>query len=93
MTRAPLTRGERTRTVLLLRCAVYVAVTGNYVLGPGWETAPRLGLGKRECKLAERAMRSVAKKTGRPPDSAGNLDAYVCVALEAARCIEEGSWP
>jgi hypothetical protein len=88
-----LTRGDRARITLLLRCAADVAVTGNHVLGPGWSTAPRLGLGKRECDLATRAARHVARKTGRNPDTASGLDEYVSVVLEAALCVEEGSWP
>lgn len=92
-----LTRGERDRTTLLLRCAAEVAVTGDYVLGPSWHTAPRLGFGKRTCKrtcdLATRVVRYVARQTGRDPDAAQDLDEYLSVVLEAARCVEEKSWP
>lgn len=88
----PLTRGERARTVLLLRCAAEVAVTGDYVLGPGWHTAPRLGVGRRECALAECFVRRVAKKTGRNSELARDLDEYIATVLEAAILIEEGSW-
>lgn len=84
---------ERSDTSLLLRCAVEVAVMGRYILGPGWVTAPRVGLGKRECALASRAMRRVAKDLGRRIDGAGDLDEYIATALEAARRIEERSWP
>lgn len=88
-----MTRGQRDRTVLLLRCAADVAVTGDHVLGPGWSTAPRLGIGKRECDLATMAARRLAKKTGRDPDCGADLNEYVAVVLEAAIIIEEGSWP
>lgn len=88
-----LTRGERARTTLLLRCAADVAVTGDHVLGPGWSTAPRLGLGKRVCDLATRAASHVAREIGRDPDVADDLDDYVAVVLEAALRVEDGSWP
>jgi hypothetical protein len=92
-----LTRGERDRTTLLLRCAAEVAVTGDYVLGPSWHTAPRLGFDKATCKracaLATRAVRYVARQTGRDPDGARDLDEYLSIVLEAARCVEEKSWP
>ena len=88
-----LTRVERTQTVLLLRCAVEIAVTENYVLGPGWVTASRLGLGKRECVLAGRAASHVAKDIGKNPKRARDLDEYVEILLEAALRIEERSWP
>jgi len=93
----PLTRGDRERTALLLRCAAEVAVTEDYVLGPGWHTASRLGFSKRTCKracsLATRAARYVARATGRDPDRASDLDEYLAVVLEAANCVEEASWP
>lgn len=89
----PVTPAERARAVLLLRCAAEIAVTGDHVLGPGWSTAPRLGLGKRECRIAERAVRHVAKKTGRDPDIARDLDEYLAVTLTAAILLEERSWP
>ena len=92
-----LTRGDRARTVLLLRCAAEVAITGDYVLGPSWHTAPRLGFNKATCKrpcaLATRAARFVARQLGRDPDGAPDLDGYLAVMLEAAQCVEEGSWP
>ena len=92
-----LTRGDRDRTVLLLRCAAEVAVTGDYVLGPGWHTASRLGFSKRSCKracsLATRAALHVVRATGRDPDRADDLDEYLAVVLEAALCVEEASWP
>jgi len=88
-----MTRGERAKTVLLLRCAAEVAVTGDHVLGPSRHTAPRLGLDKHVCALATRAVRYVARETGRDPDAANDLDEYVSVVLEAAQCIEERSWP
>lgn len=92
-----LSRGERDRTTLLLRCAAEVAVTGDHVLGPSWHTASRLGFSDRTCKrtcaLATRVVRYVARQTGRDPDCAGNLDEYLSVVLEAARCVEEKSWP
>ena len=92
-----LARGDRDRTVLLLRCAAEVAVTGDYMLGPGWHTAPRLGFSdrtrKRACSLATRAARHVARSTGRDPDRASGLDEYLAVVLEAALRLEERSWP
>lgn len=92
-----LTRGDRDRTVLLLRCAAEVAVTGDHVLGPSRHTAPRLGFAKRTCKrtcaLATRAVRYVARETDRDPDAARDLDEYLAVVLEAALCVEEKSWP
>ena len=92
-----LTRGERTRTVLLLRCAAEVAVTGDYVLGPSWHTAAHLNFSKRSrkraCDLATKVTRHVARETARDPDGAGDLDEYLAVVLEAAQCVEEGSWP
>jgi hypothetical protein len=88
-----MTRDERSRAVLLLRCAAEIAVTGDYVLGPGFETAPRLGIGRRECDLAERAAMRVAKKTGRQIEGAAGCDEYVTVVLTAALILEEGSWP
>lgn len=92
-----LTRGDRVRTVLLLRCAAEVAVTGDYVLGPSWHTAVRLGFSKRSCKracdLATKVARYVALETARDPDGACDLDEYLSVMLEAAQCVEEGSWP
>lgn len=87
-----MSRGERTRTVLLLRCAADVAASGDYVLGPDFETAPRLGMGKRECALASRAARNVAKKAGRNPEQA-HCDEYIATVLEAAIILEEGQWP
>lgn len=70
---------------------------GDYVFGPSWHTAPRLGFSKRTCKracdLATRAVRHVARQTGRDPVAAGDLDEYLSVVLEAARCVEEKSWP
>jgi hypothetical protein len=88
-----LTRGERARTVLLLRCAAEIAVTGDYVLGPGWHTAPRLGISRRDCDRAERVVRHVARKTGRDLEGAQGLDEYLTVVLTAAILVEEGSWP
>ena len=88
----PVTRGERTRTVLLLRCAAEIAVTGDHILGPGWSTASRLGMGRRECSLAERFTRRLAKKTGRNPDLSRDRDEYIATVLEAALLVEEGSW-
>jgi len=92
-----LTRGERDRTTLLLRCAAEVAVTGDYVLGPSWHTAPRLGFDKQACKracdLATRAVGHVARQTGRDPEAARDLDEYLSVVLEAALCVEEKAWP
>jgi hypothetical protein len=92
-----LTRGDRARTVLLLRCAAEIGITGDYVLGPSWHTAARLGFSKRTCKrtcdLASKATRYVARSTKRDPASARDLDEYLAVVLEAAQCIEEGSWP
>lgn len=87
-----LTRGERARTVLLLRCSAEIAVTGDHVLGPGWSTAARLGLGRRECSLAERFVRRLAKATGRDPEVSRDRDEYVATMLEAAILVEEGSW-
>lgn len=92
----PFTKSDRAHTVLLLRCAADVAVTGNHILGPGWSTAARLRLGKhvkRVCELATHAARHVARKTGRDPDTANNLDEYLAVVLEAAIILEERSWP
>lgn len=92
-----LSRGDRERTVLLLRCAAEVAVTGDHVLGPGWSTAWKLGFSKRSCKracsLATRAAQYVARASKRDPEGAGGLDEYLAVVLEAARCVEEGFWP
>ncbi len=92
-----LTRGDRDRTALLLRCAAEVAVTGDHVLGPGWSTAARLSMSKpsrkRACALATRAAQYVARETRRDPDMACDLDEYLAVVLEAAICVEEGSWP
>lgn len=92
-----LTRGDRDRTTLLLRCAAEVAVTGDYVLGPSWHTAPRLPFSKqsrkRACNLATRVTRYVARKAGRDPDGAGSLDEYLATVLEAAILVEERSWP
>lgn len=89
-----MTRVQRSRTVLLLRCAAEVAVTGDYILGPSYETAPRLGIGRRECDLAERAaMRVAAKKAGLVVDGADSCDEYVSTMLEAAIILEEGQWP
>jgi hypothetical protein len=92
-----LTRGDRERTVLLLRCAAEIAVMEDHVLGPSFSTAWRLGFRKdlcrRACTLATRAARYVARSTARDPDKAANLDEYLAVVLEAARCVEERSWP
>src|SRR5680860_649055 len=92
-----LTKGDRDRTTLLLRCAAEIAVTGDYVLGPGWHTAARLPFSKqsrkRACALATRATRHVARESGRNPDAAENLDEYLAVVLEAAILVEDGSWP
>jgi hypothetical protein len=92
-----LTRGDRDRTALLLRCAAEVAVTGGYVIGPSWSTAPRLvfrkDVRKRTCALATRAAQYVARSTGRDTDGAPDLDEYLAVVLEAALCVEERSWP
>jgi len=92
-----LTRGDRERTVLLLRCAAEIAVTGDHVLGPGWSTAARLSMNetsrKRACSLATRAAQYVARSTRRDPELAQGLDEYLAIVLEAAICVEEGSWP
>ena len=92
-----LTRGDRERTTLLLRCAAEIAVMGDHVLGPGWHTASRLHfskrLRKRACDLATKVTRYVARKAGRDPDGAKSLDEYLATVLEAARCVEEKSWP
>lgn len=92
-----LTRSDRDRTTLLLRCAAEVAVTGDYVLGPGWHTAARLHFSqrsrKRACELATKVTRYVARKAGRDPDGAESLDEYLATVLEAAILVEEGSWP
>ena len=88
-----LTRGERDRAVLLLRCAVWVAIKGDHILGPGLHTASYLGLGKKDCDRATRAARRVAEDTGRDLEAARNIDEYIAVMLEAARRIEEHSWP
>jgi hypothetical protein len=61
-------------------------------LGPGWSTATRLGLGRRECDLAECFVRRLAKKTGRNPECSRDRDEYVATVLEAAILVEEGSW-
>jgi len=90
-----LTRGDRDRTALLLRCAAEAAVTGSYVIGPGWTTASRLGfrkdVRKRTCRLATRAAQHVARSTGRDPDKAPDLAEYLVVVLEAALRVEGGS--
>jgi hypothetical protein len=95
--RQQLTRGDRERTALLLRCAAEVAVTGDHVLGPGWSTAARLHMSeksrKRACSLATRATQYVARSTRRDPECAQDLDEYLAVVLEAALCVEEASWP
>jgi hypothetical protein len=88
-----LTRGQRDRTALLLRCTAWVAITGDHVLGPGFHTAGYLGLTQRDCDRAMRAAQRVARDTGRDPDQASTLDEYIEIVLEAARRIEEGSWP
>ena len=92
-----ITQGDRDRTVLLLRCAAEVAVTGDHVIGPGWSTAGRLSMNKRSrrraCTLATWAAQYVAHETGRDLDRAEGLDEYLSVVLEAAICIEEGLWP
>lgn len=88
-----LTRGERARTILLLRCAAYVAAQHDYVIGPGFETAPRLGLGKREADLAWRASRRVAKDQGLDLERGSDQDEYIAVVLEAAQRLEDRSWP
>jgi hypothetical protein len=92
-----LTKADRDRTVLLLRCAAEVAVTGEYVLGPGWVVALRLQFSevvrKRVCKLATRAAQYGARSTSRDHEGASNLDEYLAVVLKAALCAEEGSWP
>lgn len=92
-----LTRGDRERTVLLLRCAAEVAVTGDYALGPGWHTAARLGFRKdlctRACSLATRAAQHVARSIGGDAERAQGLDEYLAIVLEAALRIEERSWP
>jgi len=91
-----LTRGDRARTVLLLRCAAEVAVTDAHVLGPSW-TASCLHMSKasrkRACSLATRAAQYVARSTCRDIERAQGLDEYLAVVLEAAICVEEGSWP
>lgn len=79
--------------MLLLRCAADVALTGDHVLGPGFHTAGRLGIAQRDCDRATRAVRRVARDTGRDPDQASNLDEYIEILLEAAARIEEKSWP
>ncbi len=90
------TRGDRDRTVLLLRCAAEVAVMEAHVLGPSW-TASWLHMSKAErkraCSLATRAAQYVARSTCRDIEHAQGLDEYVAVVLEAAICVEEGSWP
>jgi hypothetical protein len=92
-----LSRGERDRTTLLLRCAAEIAITGDHVLGPGWHTASRLPFSKqsrkRACQLATKVTRYVARATGRDVDGAGSLDEYLAVVLEAAILVEERSWP
>lgn len=88
-----LTRGERDRTVILLRCAADVAVTGDHLLSPSRHTAPRLGFGKRECLIATQATIYVACAAGGNPEASKDRDDYIAVVLEAALCIEEGSWP
>jgi len=88
-----LTRGERDRAVLLLRCAAWVAIKGDHLLGPGFHTGAYLGLGKHDCDRATRAALSVAKDLGRDLDRAADLDEYLLVLLEAACRIEEKSWP
>ena len=94
-----LTRGERDRTVLLLRCAVWVALKKDYVFGPGWHTADYLGIKQRECNLAAIAAREVARDLGLvddlglPNERAKDCDEYITVMLEAAQRIEERSWP
>jgi hypothetical protein len=81
----------------LLRCAAEVAITGDHVLGPGWSTAARLHMSKharrRACAIATRAAQYVARSTRRDSDRASDLDEYLAVVLEAAQCVEEGSWP
>lgn len=92
-----LTRGDRDRTALLLRCAAEIAVTGDHVLGPGWHTAAGLHFSKRSrkraCDLATKVTRYVARKTGRDPDGAESLDEYLATVLEAAILVEEKAWP
>lgn len=87
------TRGERERTILLLRCAADIAAKSDYVIGPGFETASRLGLGKREADLAWRASRRVAKDQGRDLERGSDPDEYIAVVLEAAQRLEDRSWP
>ena len=90
--KTPLTNAERANTVLLLRCAADLAISGNYVLGPSWVAAPRLGLARRECSLASRFVRRMAKAIDKNPDKAQDADEYVAVLLEAAILVEEGTW-
>jgi hypothetical protein len=88
-----LTRAQRDRAVLLLRCAAWVAIKGDHLLGPGFDVGSRLALSKQDCDRATRAARRVAKDLGRDLDGAVNLDEYLLVVLEAAARIEERSWP
>ena len=88
----PLTKGDRERTTLLLRCAAEVAVTEDCVW-PGRHAASRLGFSQRTCKracsLATKAVRYVARAAGRNPYWANDLDEYLAVVLEAANCVED----
>jgi hypothetical protein len=91
-----LSRADRDQTALLLRCAAEIALTGGDSFDTYW-TAAHLGFdrdeGKRAAALATRVARHVAREIGRNPDSEASCDEYVAIVLEAARRLEEKSWP
>jgi hypothetical protein len=93
MKETTLTRGQKARVKLLLRCAADAAISGNFDLRPSWSTPARLGIKKPDLDIATRAVQHVAKDMGRDPEKAKDADAYATIMLEAARRVEEGSWP
>lgn len=85
-----MTKRERDQVVVLLRCAVDLAVTKSWgVFGPAKQAASDTGADRRTAFLATEACIHVAggKTTGK------NLRKFVRVVLEAAQRVEEGAWP
>lgn len=84
---------QRAQVVELLRCAVDCCVTGrmhmlsDYAGTAAWWLAST----SETCGIATRAVKDTAPR-GKKRD-AGDAATFVCVCLEAAQRVEEGTWP
>jgi hypothetical protein len=83
---------QRAQVVELLRCAADVAITETWnIFGPGATASARLKLDAGTRRIAEKAAKHAAPRGSKR--TAKSAEQYIHVMLEAARLVEEGSYP